>query len=220
LSGHGFSLEVSPGEAIHAHWSDGLLETGYLVLRIDLSGGMGISPLGQLGANATSIDDPSPTGIDCYVVLVQGGNPVGSISYGQSDGLCVFLGVAAGHIPPHFKLELDESPISTLTWQTPPGGAPLGYTLVVIPVDGSSLELQALPPGTTSKTHDTRGHITCYQLLVNGGGDNKTNALCAFPNASTLVAGGATSAALGRLREGLHLPSAPSLRSAVSSGSR
>jgi hypothetical protein len=132
------------------------------------------------------------------------------------------MGVAAGNIPPHFKLELDESPISTLTWQTPPSGAPLGYTLVVIPVGGSSLELQALPPGTTSKTHDTHGIITCYQLLVNGGADNKTNALCAFPNASTLAAGGVTSgasAALERLRGRLHLPSAPFLPSAVS-GSR
>jgi hypothetical protein len=207
LGGHGFSLEVTPNEAIHAHWTDGTIETGYRALQINVLTG-GIGDLGILNANASGFDDSAPPAIACYLALVLGGNPVNSITLGQTDGLCVFMNVAAGNIPPHFKIQLNEGLTSTLTWATPPGGAPNGYTLVVIPVDGSSpVDFQQVAAGVTTKTHNTNGKITCYQLLVNGPGDNKTNAVCAFPGASALAAETPASpgAAANRLRQTFNL---------------
>jgi hypothetical protein len=207
LGGHGFSVEVSPGEAIHARWRDGTVETGYQPLRIDLSGGTGVSSLGQLGPTATGVDDANPPAIACYVVLVQSGTPQG---YGQSDAECAFLGVASGRIPLHFKIQLNELPTAVLTWAAPAAGDQIGYTMVVIPVDGSG-PIQFIPINNSQATafaHDTGGHITCYQLLVTGGGGGQSNAVCAFPNGNTLAAGAATTqaAALDQVRSRLQLP--------------
>jgi hypothetical protein len=216
--GHGFNLEVTPGEAIHARWNTGTVQTGYQALRIDVLTGL-LSNFGLLGTGVTGFDDASPSPIACYVDLVLGGLPANSITLGQTDGLCVFMGVASGNVPPHFTIQLNETLTSTLRWGEPPGGASAGYTLVVIPVDGNSpIDFQQVPAGTTLKTHNTGGRITCYQVLVNGPGDNKTNATCAFPGGATLTATGAAtslSTAMNRVRDTVNLPSVSGPRSSV-----
>jgi hypothetical protein len=166
-----------------------------------------------LPANATGFNDQNPPAIACYVVQVYGGNPVGSIDYGQSDAACVFRGVAQGSPPPHFKIQMNETPTSYLSWTAPPGGAPNGYTLIVIPVDGSGLSFPQVAAGATSMTHNTSGKITCYQLLVNGT-NNQTNALCAFPDGGALTASAPAVLrnATERIRQGPNLPAARGLQ--------
>jgi hypothetical protein len=198
LGGHGFNLTINPGEAVHARWTGGTLQTGYLGVRIALPSST--TSFFPAGAAALGFDDPNPVDIACYVTLVQGGNPPGAVSYGQTDSICLFRVTPDGPTPLSFKLQLDELPTSKLSWTAPPGRAPQGYTLLAIPTDGSGVQFLPQGPGATSATHPTGGKVVCYELLVAGGG--KTDALCAFPNASTLAAGerGPASQALDHLR--------------------
>jgi hypothetical protein len=192
VGGHGFSLETSPGEAVHARWNPGTLQTGYQGIRIALPGGAtSLFPdSGQLAPTATGFDDFNPVDIACYTVLVYLPGTTGSVSGPpNTDGLCLFRSVASGNIPQHFKIQLNESPSAALTWNPPLVGGQTGYTLVIIPTDGSPITTQTLGAGTASTTHNTGGHVVCYQLQVTGGGGGQTDALCAFPGASTLSAG-------------------------------
>lgn len=135
---------------------------------------------GLLPANATGFDDPSPGGVGCYFAGVLGGNPSGSLSYGISDVICLYRGLASGATPPNFKAQVDGD-LVTLTWAAPGGQS--GYVLFVIHTDGS-LGFEALGSGATSIVHDTDGATMCYQLRT-AGVAGQTDVLCPVPNAGT-----------------------------------
>ena len=157
---------------------------------------------GLLPPNTTSFDDPAPGEIGCYFTSVSGGDPLGTVSYGTSDVICLFRGQASGATPSNFKAQLDGGQ-TTLSWTAPT--SPTGHTLLIIRTDGSPLDSRVLGVGVASTTHDTAGAIVCYQLRPLGVA-GQSDILCSIPHASTLSAAGAPPRGLfDRLRGGLDL---------------
>jgi hypothetical protein len=182
--GHNFSLEANHGGPVVARWTDGTLETGYLGLGIALpSSAVSLFPSNAvLPANATSFVDSSPPGFGCYTVLVLGGNPIGTVSYGNSDLICRLGGLATGGPPPSFMVQLNSSNLTTLTWAA--AGTQFGTVVFILPTNGSPPSQVSLGPGITAFPHNPSGQMVCYLLLTPTG---NTDALCPLPNTSTLA---------------------------------
>ena len=127
---------------------------------------------------------PLAGGFYCYVLF-----PIdASGALGNSDVECILPGTAAGTLQPqNFALQLNQSPIATLSWGLPPGGVD-GQALIAIPWDGSEPVTVPLDPAATSATYNTRGAPACFVLVQSEGADGgNTDVLCGLPGSSTLA---------------------------------
>jgi hypothetical protein len=177
--GWGLRISSSAGAA-RLDWSDGEIETGYIVLRYNLStGAQTLLPGGsaQLGPTATTITDTPAAGqISCYIVLAMTGSTIA----GTSDFLCAMPGLQSGpSIPSTFTLALSPSSRATLTWVPPAGAA--GHAMYLAPLDGSAASFVGVPNSGFAEL--TLGGPSCAILFAfdNAGAFSYTNMLCGFP---------------------------------------
>lgn len=208
LGGQGFNLETSVGAPVVARWSPGTGQTGYRGLRT-VPGGSHASVAypsfaDALPPAAASFTDFFPVDLACYLVFVLGGAPPNSAELGRSDALCRIGGQARAPAPGAFNIRLQQTNTAILSWNPPVGGQ-TGYQVLIIPTDGSGITSVSPPVGQTSYVHDTGGRITCYMIVVQGGGAGQTDALCAIPGVATGVgqAGVAPSRAADYARPGI-----------------
>lgn len=215
----GKNLRVTTG-SVSLTWSPGYLQAGYRVYRVNvLTGAVDVLPLGPpLPATATGLLDAAAVDgvIYCYFVV-----PVdaGGGFLGVSDALCAQPGNHGGPgsvLPGAFALSLNQTDTATMTWTGPAGGAD-GYTLVVLPLDGSPPSLLPLPGSATSYEFETFAVYHCFILVGKRAGapDGNTDPLCALPGVSTLGPSGRTASdAVEALQERL-AAALPALRGMV-----
>jgi hypothetical protein len=192
LGGRGFTLLSDPNPPVQATWTDGTLESGYRGVRGDLAtGAVDWFPAanGVLPHDASGFVDAHPVDRACYAVHVLGGAPPGTLA--TSDVLCTYRRVAQGNPPANFRIRLDQSATATLSWD-PPGGHS-GYTMRIIPANGSAIVERELPSDQTQLAHDTAGHVLCFVLATHGI-VSQTQALCASPSAHRGLASGSSPA--------------------------
>ncbi|MCU0669972.1 MAG: hypothetical protein MUF70_11570, partial [Myxococcota bacterium] len=178
----GTSFGLTAGASIS--WTDGVVETGYLVQRFGLSDGSA-DVLGPLPADATLFDD-DPTQLSgsmyCYWLL-----PLSEAGVlGTSDMMCGLPGTAGGTlVAPRFTVRLNESQTATISWDSPGDsveGEPDAFVLIAIPLDDSETRVSLLEPEQTSVPDLTDGVPTCYTLIsIRGAQTGQTEILCAIP---------------------------------------
>ena len=208
VGGRGFALGGAGGGEDMA-WTTGTEQSGYVVARIAGGTTTLLPPGGSLPPTATDFTDTGATAgqFTCWVLVPLGGPG----SLGLSDALCTVPGSASSTgAPPNARIQLEQSNMATLTWSSP--GGQTGYILHAIPLNGTPPTDVSLPALATRAMHDTGGVPTCYVVLpLSGAGvTGNSDALCAVPGVSTLVASAGTASVdqavgalqrrLGRLR--------------------
>ena len=180
---------VTSATSIDLSWDQGGAQAGYQVRRFDIVAGTDAIIGGTLPQGATSLSDPTAVSgsLYCYVVLpVDAANAI----LGISDLECAMAGLQGGApVPGHFGLRLNQSTVTTLSWDAPVGGAD-GYIPVVIPLDGSPVVNVSLDSTVRAVSRaEPGGRSTCYVLAaVQGVSFGSTNLLCGLPGFATLAA--------------------------------
>ena len=215
VGGRGLSVETGDGPFANLSWQGGNAQTGYTLLRYNVTSNTTETLPSQL-AGSTSYSDTSV--IDgqayCYVVIPTDG----ALVLGTSDALCVLSGTRVGHPllgwAGMLRISLNQSNTATLAYQGPGIIGATSFLLVIFPIDGSAPQVRTLPglpgplPVPATTTHETGGATFCYDMIANPG-PNATNpdAICAIPGFSTLGASAKAGAApSGRFKPGAAPP--------------
>lgn len=178
----GFAINSAP---VGMSWLDGMNETSYGVFKFD-NRGANLAPNGILARDSTSyVYNSILTSPTCYWVVAFNQETV--LNY--SDLFCIIPNIKTlTNVPQGFRVGLDRN-MASISWDP---STTQDRALVVF--TNNQQNLLTIPRGSSSISYDTKGLLTCYDLLAVQDGNivGLTDMACIVPvPRSTPVTGAA-----------------------------